>query len=189
MTDKRLTDLHRGTLLIASPDTPQGFYHRSVLLVCEYTPGGSFGLVLNKPFSFEVPQEIKSLEEVANSKMQLRLGGSMQSNQMMLLHESKDCAEHTLQIIEDVHLGGDLPFLQEKLTSDNCPNIFLFFGYTGWVAGELEKEYLSGLWYLHPATKSLIFQTPPEKLWQTVLLQMGGKYSSIAMIPEDLSLN
>lgn len=189
MKNNQITDLNRGTLLIASPDTPKGFYHRSVLLICEYTTGGSFGLVLNKPFDYELPQEIKSLEEMGANKLNLRLGGSMQSNQMMLLHESKDSAEHTLKIIEDVHLGGDLPFLQERLASSTSPNIYLFFGYTGWVAGELEKEYLSGLWYLYPASKSLIFQTPPEKLWQTVLLQMGGKYASIAMIPEDLSLN
>lgn len=186
---RQIADLNRGTLLVASPDTQKGFYHRSVLLVCEYTPNGSFGLVLNKPFTFELPQEIKNLEEMGSSKLNMRLGGSMQANQMMLLHESKEPGEHTLKIIEDVHLGGDLPFLQERLSSANCGNIFLFFGYTGWVAGELEKEYLSGLWYLYPASKTLIFQTPPEKLWQTTLQQMGGKYASISMIPEDLTLN
>ena len=34
-----------------------------------------------------------------------------------------------------------------------------------------------------------IFDIPPEKLWQTILREMGGKYATLSMIPEDLSLN
>jgi len=189
MTNNPYSQLEKGSLLIASPDTPKGVYHRSVVLICEYTTAGSFGLVINKPFTVDLPQELQSIQEISNDKVNLRLGGSMQTNQMMLLHTSSQQSDHTLNIIEDIHLGGDLPFLQECILSDTCPNIYLFFGFTGWTTGELEKEFMSDLWYTYPATKSLIFETPPEKLWQTVLKEMGGKYASIAMIPEDPSLN
>jgi putative transcriptional regulator len=40
-----------------------------------------------------------------------------------------------------------------------------------------------------PGSKKYIFDTPTDKIWQTVLKDMGGKYASLSMIPEDLSLN
>jgi putative transcriptional regulator len=71
----------------------------------------------------------------------------------------------------------------------NGPRIRLCFGYTAWGAGLLEKEFLSGQWFLHPASAKRVFETPPEKIWQSILRDMGGKYATLSMIPEDLNLN
>lgn len=189
MTKKPYSTLSQGTLLVASPDTEPGLYSRSVVLVCEHTKAGSFGLVINKPFKVEMPEDILSSEDLNNPKVGLRLGGKLQQNQMMLLHNCKSTSTQTLNVCEDIYLGGDLNFLQESLANDVCEHLFLCFGYTGWTIGELEKEFLSGLWYLYPGSKDLVFNTPPEKLWQTILRNMGGKYAAMSMIPEDLSLN
>lgn len=181
--------LSAGTLLIANPDVEPGLYNRSVVLVCEHTKAGSFGLIINKPFKVDLPEDILSGEELNNPKVNLRIGGKLQQSQMMLLHSSKSGAPQTLKVSEEIYLGGDINFLQENLANDECEHILLCFGYTGWAIGELEREFMSGLWYLYPASKQLVFNTPPEKIWQTVLRTMGGKYATMSMIPEDLSLN
>ena len=113
----------------------------------------------------------------------------MGQTQMMLLHTSPQNSDQTLKIVDGVYLGGDLPFLQDVLNKEPLPNILLCFGYMGWQSGELEKEFMSGLWYLHKGDKSLLFDTPPEKIWSSTLKEMGGKYSSLSLIPEDLNLN
>jgi putative transcriptional regulator len=82
-----------------------------------------------------------------------------------------------------------LSFLQECVANENGPSLLLCFGYTGWAAGQLEREFLDGGWFLTPATARHLFETPPEKLWQTLLREMGGKYATLSMTPEDLSLN
>ncbi len=181
--------LEKGTFLIASPDAEEDIYFKSVVLICEHTPAGSFGLIVNKPVSVDLPPEILPISNVQHPKVQLRLGGKSQQNQMMLLHSSKQNTDQTLNIVPDVFLGGDLQFLQESIASETCPELLLCFGYTGWSTGELDKEFLKGLWYLYPASKELLFETPPEKMWQSILKKMGGKYASFAMIPDDLSLN
>jgi putative transcriptional regulator len=86
-------------------------------------------------------------------------------------------------------LGGDLQFLQESILDPQGPHIHLCFGYAGWGTGQLEREFLDGHWFLHPANAQHIFHIPPEKLWQALLREMGGKYATLSMIPEDLSLN
>ncbi|GAB4190281.1 MAG: YqgE/AlgH family protein [Simkaniaceae bacterium] len=181
--------LKRGTFLIASPEINEGVYFRSVILLCEHTVSGSFGLMIDKPMDIELPEELGALENWENSHIQLRTGGPMQPSQMMLLHDIPDIPEQTLQVCPGVFLGGDLQFLQKSLKEKNSAPMLLCFGYCGWGPGALEREFLDGAWYLHPAAKEHIFETPPEVLWRTILREMGGKYASLSMIPEDLSLN
>lgn len=182
--------LDKGSLLVASPEVSEGLFFRSVILICEHTKAGSFGLIINKPFQVEFSPELMQSPELSHPKVKLRLGGKMQQTQMLLLHSSAAGREgQTLQVLDGVYLGGDLQFLQEALQDDRCSDILICFGYSSWISGELEKELLSGLWLPCPGADTLVFQTEPEKIWQTSLQQMGGKYGSIAMIPEDLSLN
>jgi len=181
--------IQKGTFLIATPDIEGGIFFRAVILVCEHNPNGSFGIVINKSLAIDLPEDIINIEELANPNVQIRAGGPVQTNQMMLLHTSPRIPQQTLEISESVHLGGDLQFLQECIADPSGPSIFLCFGYSGWGAGQLEREFLDGHWFLYPATEKHIFHTPPEKLWQTLLREMGGKYATISMIPEDLSLN
>lgn len=183
------SQLTKGAFLVSSPEIESGIYFRSILLLCEHSAAGSFGLVINKPFEIELPEEILKADEIANPKVSTRAGGPLQPNQMMLLHSSNKIPEQTLQVCEGVYLGGDIPFLQESVTNANGPNLLLCFGYAGWGPGQLEREFLSGQWFLHPASAKHVFETPSDKVWATVLKEMGGKYATLSMIPEDLSLN
>lgn len=181
--------LTKGTLLIATPDMDSGVYFRSVVLICEHNPSGSFGLIINKTLDIELPEEIINIKELANPHVSLRAGGPIQPNQMMLLHSSEQIPEQTLKICPGVFLGGDLQFLQDSISDSDGPYIRLCFGYAGWGSGQLEREFLNGNWFLYPGSSQFVFEIPPEKIWQTVLRTMGGKYATLSMIPEDLSLN
>lgn len=183
------SQIQKGTLLIATPNIETGLFFRGVLLICEHNPHGSFGLLLNKTLDLELPDDLANLQSLANTNVGIRAGGPVQTNQMMLLHTSNGIPNQTLQICEGVHLGGDLQFLQEVLSDPQGPYIHLCFGYAGWGAGQLEREFLDGSWFIHPGSSTYIFYTPPEKLWSALLRDMGGKYASLSMIPEDLSLN
>lgn len=183
------SQIQRGTLLIATPDIEAGFFFRGVILVCEHNANGSFGLLINKALDLELPDEIININQLANPHISIRAGGPVQTNQMMLLHTSDQIANQTLKICEGVYLGGDLQFLQEAILDQNGPQIHLCFGYAGWGTGHLEREFLDGHWFLYPANANHIFHTHPDKLWQVLLREMGGKYATLSMIPEDLSLN
>lgn len=181
--------LEKGTLLVACPDIVDSLFTRSVILLCDHSTIGSFGLILNKPLDVEFPKEIMGSEITANPNMQIRNGGILQPNQMMLIHTSPEIPDQTLSLTENVFLGGDLDFLQNAIGTETGPKMLLCFGYCGWSAGQLEKEFLESDWFVHPANEELVFDTPPEKMWQKTLREMGGKYASLSMIPEDLSLN
>lgn len=183
------TQIQKGTFMIATPEIDGGFFFRGVILVCEHNQTGSFGILINKPLHLDLPEEILNMKEIQNPHIQIRAGGPVQTNQMMLLHTSPNLGEQSLKIAEGIYLGGDLQFLQDAILDPQGPSIHLCFGYAGWGAGQLEREFLDGHWFLHQARPEHLFNVPPEKLWQTLLREMGGKYATLSMIPEDLSLN
>lgn len=180
--------LKKGSLLIASPEITQGIFCRSVLLLCEHSPSGSFGLIINKPLHVDLPDDLINLTTAANPKIYVRAGGPIQPNQMMLLHNREE-VDQTLKVCDQVFLGGDLEFLQDSMAKPEGPAVLLCFGYAGWGPGLLERDFINGAWILSPATSHYVFEHPAEKLWQQTLRDKGGKYATLSLIPEDLTLN
>ncbi len=183
------SQLTKGSFLIASPEIDSDLYFRSVLIICEHSLAGSFALIINKHLDVELPEEVLNVKEFSNPNVQIRAGGPIQPNQMMLLHSSDLVPDQTLELCKGVYLGGDLQFLQETVNDPQGPAMRLCFGYVGWGPEALEREFLSGDWFLCPGSAKYVFETPPEKVWQLILREMGGKYATLSMIPEDLSLN
>lgn len=177
-----------GNLLVASPDLDDDLFHRSVLLLCEHSQVGSFGVIVNKPLEGDTPPDLVELSELSSGKILNRMGGPIQPDQMMLLHTCADIPDQTLCVTDGIYLGGDGEFLQKNL-SESSDAMVISFGYMAWGQDALEKEFLAGLWYLHPATPTHVFDTPPDQLWRSVLREMGGKYATLSMMPDDLSLN
>jgi len=183
------SNLSKGTFLIASPYFGEGIFDRSVVLLCDHSQGGSFGLVINKPLDVELPLDLLNIAQVSNPHVQLRAAGPIQTSQLMILHTSDQVGPQSLELCSGVQLGGDLGFLQSAASDPEGPYMLLCFGYAGWEAGQLEREFLDGNWFLHPASRRHLFETDADQLWQTLLREMGGKYASLSTIPEDLSLN
>jgi len=183
-------ELGKGTFLIASPEIDSGLFKRAVIILCEHSSTGSFGLIVNKQLDMGIPEDlIEADASLAGEELQMRIGGPLQSNQMMLLHNNNDIPDQTLQVTKGVYLGGDLEFLQGTLSANKEPDLLLCLGYCGWLGGKLEREFLDGDWFVTPAKPGHIFKTQPEHLWATLLKEMGGKYASLAVIPDDLTQN
>ena len=60
------TQLNKGSLLVASPDMEAGIYFRAVVIVCEHSSAGSFGLIINKALEVELPEEIINVKQFHN---------------------------------------------------------------------------------------------------------------------------
>ncbi|MCB1109808.1 MAG: YqgE/AlgH family protein [Chlamydiia bacterium] len=179
------SDLKKGTFLIASPDIEGGIFYRSVVLLCDHSPMGSFGLIVNKPLEIEVEEDFLGFGE---EPVEMRAGGPNQPNQIMLLQNQGYDDETSLEICPGIYLNGDVAMLHEK-EEVSSPQTLVCFGYGGWASGVLEREFLNGAWFLCPAQSAHVFETPPERLWQTLLREMGGKYKTLSLMPEDLDLN
>lgn len=179
----------RGKLLLDGGDLNGSFFHRSVVLVCEHNAEGAFGLVLNRTLGKTVGEMIIADLPAKLKTAPLFLGGPVQPAALSFLHSDNFIPE--ADVMPDLALGHSLDDLLEIGESFSATKkVRLFAGYAGWSAGQLENEMKRKSWLTFPASVELVFDTPPEQLWQKILKSKGGwKNKLLAQMPEDLSLN
>lgn len=179
----------KGQLLLDSGELGGSFFQRTVLLICQHDAEGAFGLVLNRTSGNKAGEMIVADLPDVLKEQPLFVGGPVQPTALSFLHSDAFLPEAT--VLPNLSMGHSLDSLVEIGESFSpTKKLKLFAGYAGWSPGQLESEMKRKAWLTHPASLELIFDTPPEKLWQTVLQTKGGWQNRLlAQSPEDLSWN
>ncbi|MCX7980085.1 MAG: YqgE/AlgH family protein [Bacteroidia bacterium] len=176
-----------GTLLIAEPYLPDANFFRAVILLVEHNAGGSLGFVLNHPMPVQVKEVTDYFGEIPNT---LYRGGPVEKNKLFVLHAIPQLPD-SQKIIEGVYWSADPRALRAVLATRDLPDTVIRFlaGYAGWAPGQLDYELARKAWIVAPARAEYVFFPEPQKLWQKVLSDLGGKYAFLATLPEDPTVN
>lgn len=167
----------------------QGFFRRTVVLICEHNAEGAFGLVLNRNSGNKAGEMIVADLPDVVKESPLYLGGPVQPTALSFLHSDNFIPD--ANVLPNLSLGHSLDNLVELGEGfSSTKKIRLFAGYAGWSGGQLEEEMKRKAWTTFPASLELVFETPPENLWTEVLHRKGGwRNKLLAQMPEDLSWN
>jgi putative transcriptional regulator len=179
----------QGQLLLDSGQLGGSFFSRTVVLICQHNAEGAFGLVLNRALGKTAGELIVADLPDMLKESPLFLGGPVQPGALSYLHTDAFIPE--ADVLPNLALGHSLDELLE-LGEGFSPTkkVRLFAGYAGWSPGQLESEMKRKSWLTFPASLELVFETPPDKLWEKVLHEKGGwKNRLLAQMPEDLSWN
>jgi putative transcriptional regulator len=179
----------KGQLLLDSGELQGSFFQHTVLLICQHDAEGAFGLILNRATGNKAGEMIVADLPDTIKEQPLFVGGPVQPTALSFLHADSFIPDAT--VLPNLSLGHSLDALMEIGESfSDAKKVKLFAGYAGWSPGQLENEMKRKSWLTHPASVELIFNTPPEKLWQTVLRSKGGWQNRIlSQSPDDLSAN
>lgn len=179
----------QGKLLLDSGQLGGSFFQRTVILVCQHTAEGAFGLVLNRTVGKTVGDLIIADLPEPLKAAPLYLGGPVQPGALSYLHTDSFIPE--ADVLPNLALGHSLDDLLEIGEAFSATKkVRMFAGYSGWSPGQLENEMKRKSWLTFPASLELVFETPPEQLWQKVLQTKGGwKNKLLSQMPEDLSWN
>ena len=179
----------KGKLLLDGGALRGSFFHHTVVLVCEHNAEGAFGLVLNRAAGNKVGEVlVADLPDVLRESP-LFLGGPVQPTALSFLHA--DSFMPNANVFPNLSLGHSLDDLVEIGESFSAEKkVKMFAGYAGWSPGQLETEIKRRAWLTFPASLELVFETPPEQLWQKILKSKGGwKNKLLSQMPDDLSMN
>lgn len=179
----------KGKLLLDGGDLVGSFFHRTVLLVCEHSAEGAFGLVLNRSTGSKVGEMVVA-DLPDNLKQSLLFhGGPVQPTALSFLHSDSFIPE--ANVFPNLNLGHSIDELVDVGESfSTTQKVKIFAGYAGWSAGQLEREMKRKSWLTFPASLELVFDTPPEQLWPRILRTKGGwRNRLLAQMPDDVSLN
>jgi len=179
----------KGKLLLDGGELTGSFFHRSVVLICDHSPEGAFGLVLNRSSGSRVGELVVANLPVTLKESPLFLGGPVQPTALSFLHADNFIPE--ANVFPNLSLGHSLDELVEVGESlSSAKKLKMFAGYAGWSPGQLESEMKRKSWLTYPASLELVFETPPDQLWQKILKSKGGwKNKLLSQMPDDLSLN
>jgi putative transcriptional regulator len=177
----------KGQVLIAGPDLLDPNFHQTVVLVTEHSEDGAMGLILNRPTDAVVAEVAPELGELVEAGGVVHSGGPVQPQSVIVLGEFEDPAAAGLIVEGDLGLlGADVDF--EDLGSV-IRRARVFAGYAGWGPGQLEAEIERDDWITGGAGRDDVFARQSGRLWSTVLVRMGGRYTLLAHMPADPSLN
>ncbi|WP_027995325.1 YqgE/AlgH family protein [Simplicispira psychrophila] len=172
--------------LIAMPGLEDAAFARSVIYVCEHSPRGALGLIINKPTDITLPSLFERIE-LNFGRADLRetpvfLGGPVQTERGFVLHDpmrGADEASEESGYASTLRIPGGLDMTTSKdvleaLSSGAGPHrVLVTLGYASWGEGQLESELAENSWLTVEADMGLIFDTPVAERYDGALGLLG----------------
>jgi putative transcriptional regulator len=178
-----------GVLLVAEPFMTDGFFNRTVVLICEHNRSSSFGFVLNKRLDLNINDLV---DDFPDFDCPVFCGGPVQNDNMYFLHTLGDLIPDSTEISPGIYWGGDFLELRKlvdlQMVTKN--DVRFYVGYAGWDADQIVQEMKDNSWIITEPDPTFVFTDKIEdELWRHVLDNKGNTYSVISRIPNGLSWN
>jgi len=150
--------LAAGNLLVATRQSHDPDFARTIVVLIHYDSHAAIGLILNKPTGAPISE---LLPEAPGKAVTVYAGGPVASGVRGLLR-SKSPPFFSV-------ITGKSELLK-LISSGAAPGWFrIYAGYTGWTARQLQSEVTRGLWKVLPANGKMLFDPQPARLWQRAL--------------------
>jgi len=161
-------------------------FKRTVVLLCKHSEDGAFGLVINRPLVTTGRVTVNLDPPVSSDRdLQVWIGGPVEPERSWILVgepiDEHDEAMAGRRISDDLYLSTSPELLRRLLESSPPPTARLMIGYSGWGPGQLEAELESSSWLISEIDRQLIFETPPEQMWEAAIRRLGADPAALTM--------
>jgi putative transcriptional regulator len=185
-----IPDLHPagGRILVSQPSLNDRFFSRSVVMLAEHGPDGSFGFIVNKPAKIRLS---KVTDEFGPFDTDLYLGGPVNVNSLFYVHTMGEQISDSLKILEGVYWGGDMNEIRKLITSGKLTDndIRFYAGYSGWQPNQLDREMKEHSWIVLDGLNRYVFGSRPAGLWKKIVLTLGEDFAPWVNYPPDPNMN
>jgi len=167
-----------GKLLIATPAIGDPRFDRSVILICDHSPDGAMGIIINKPADGLLLPELFEQLEVEGSHpapdRAVLYGGPVDKERGFVLH-TRDYANDaaTLPVTDRIGLTATKDVLEAMASASPPQRSLLALGYSGWGAGQLDDELIANAWLVCEMDEQLVFDTDDADKWPRALELLG----------------
>ncbi|GAB1454144.1 YqgE/AlgH family protein [Draconibacterium sp.] len=178
----------KGRILIAEPFLHGDYFSRSVVFLVAYSEKGAVGFILNKKIGFKL-QDV--FIDFPDFNANVFLGGPVAADSIFFVHKLGDILPGSIKVLGDLHWGGDFAVLKNLISQGlvNATDIHFFLGYSGWDAGQLERELKDDSWLVTDVDENLIMQGANSSSWTDFVKKAGNRYSIWENYPENPSFN
>lgn len=178
----------KGKILISEPFLPDSFFNRSIVYLTDHTPQGSVGFILNKKLDIKVKNAISGFDSCEDF---LNMGGPVAPDTLHYLHSAGELIPNSVSVDGNISWGGDIDVIKNLMASGKLDGsrIRFFLGYSGWSAGQLDRELKENSWVIASIRSELVMSNRGDDSWKMVLRSLKKKYRIWADFPESPDMN
>lgn len=164
--------------LIAMPGMVDSSFAGAVIYVCEHSPRGALGLVINRPTDITLKDLFDRvdlpLDQPQLAAQTVFYGGPVQTERGFVLHAPTDKTyASTLNVPGGLQMTTSKDVLEHISAGDGPGQFFVALGYSGWSAGQLEEEIAQNGWLTVEADTAIVFDIPVEHRFEAAMTLMG----------------
>jgi len=168
------------SLLLSMPQMQDPNFARTVVLLCDFTPGGAFGLVLNRPTDVPARDMVRLTPPVVGGNtLPLYIGGPVQPELGWILTNEPPGAEEFRTIRDGLYLSSSPELLRAVLEQPEAPRARVIAGYAGWGPGQLDDELAQSAWLIGDVHIDLVFDVDAALMWDTAIRRLGADPSAL----------
>jgi putative transcriptional regulator len=168
------------------PGLQDPLFSHSVVYLCEHSPRGALGLVINKPCDIDLKGLFDKVDLPLNrpdlQDALVFFGGPVQTERGFVLHKATfaDQAQpeqpvyaSTMVIPGGLEMTTSRDVLEAIASGSGPRQVLISLGYSAWGEGQLESELGDNSWLTVEADARLIFETPVAQRYAQALKLLG----------------
>ena len=178
----------KGKILISEPFLPDTFFNRSIVYLTDHNEKGSLGFILNKKLDLKISDAIEGFDGWEET---LNMGGPVAPDTLHYLHSLGNLIPKSVQVDKTIFWGGDIDTIRGLIKKGKVESsqIRFFLGYSGWSAGQLERELKENSWVIATIKSDIVMSNRGDDTWKRVLRSLKTKYRVWADFPESPDMN
>ncbi|NMB52089.1 MAG: YqgE/AlgH family protein [Bacteroidales bacterium] len=179
----------KGKILISEPFLPDTFFNRTIVYLADHNSEGSVGFILNKKLDIRVCDAVSGFDRC---KEYLSMGGPVSPDTLHYLHNQGERIPNSVSVNDNIYWGGDIEFVRDLINKNELhwSQIRFFLGYSGWSAGQLERELKENSWVIVRTRGTIALDSYNfDNTWKRVLRSLDNKYRVWADFPESPDMN
>lgn len=163
-----------GNFLIAVPGLDDPNFDHTVILVCEHSRDGAFGLVINKILMNSITPLLQSFG-IKNNEIHIPVhyGGPVKPEQGYVIYSPCDEKYDSIIITDKLAVTASKEILNDIVSGNGPARFIVALGFAGWGANQLEEELIMGSWLVAPVDSRIIFGIPISERWRTAAKLTG----------------
>jgi putative transcriptional regulator len=163
------------SLLLSMPQMNDPNFERTVVLLCQHTAEGAFGLVVNRPVTTTARVVAADRpQQGTEHELEVWIGGPVEPERSWILLNDAAGDGRAVRVCEGVFLSTSAGVLQRIIDHSADPRTRLIAGYAGWGPGQLDAEIAASAWLSMDVQLDVLFDTPADQMWDTAIRRLGA---------------
>lgn len=168
----------RDHFLIAMPSMADPQFSHSVIYICEHSPEGAMGIVINVPLNIHLGDVLQNMniktDDDQVSQTPVLAGGPIQQERGFVIHRgNSEKWESSLALTKNISITTSKDILMAIANHKGPKEMIIALGYAGWDSGQLEREIAQNTWLCGPADPQVLFDIPAENRWRAAGALLG----------------